>query len=322
MLFYVGTYTGMGGPGLCVCSLDHGRLRLLDAARELDDPIYAILSQDDRTLFAVGSDPATGEGVAASYAVSGSRLTLLSAQPTGGRAACHLTLDPQERALYAANYLSGSVSVFPVRGDRLLPRTQLIEHEGHSVHPLRQEKAHTHQCVFRPGTRELFVCDLGLDRVVIYDSEPADGRLTPRGAIDTPPGMGPRHLIFDTPDSFYLVGELDNHILRYVRSGEGYAPTHRACTVPEGAQSALGAVRLRGGHVYASNRGFDTICELSASLDVLRQIPSGGSFPRDFDFTPDGELLIANQNGGGVVCEGGDALPIAGAVSICLPHTL
>ena len=103
MLFYVGTYTGMGGPGLCVCSLDHGRLHLLGAARELDDPIYAILSQDDRTLFAVGSDPATGEGVAASYAVSGSRLTLLSAQPTGGRAACHLTLDPQERAQYAAN---------------------------------------------------------------------------------------------------------------------------------------------------------------------------------------------------------------------------
>lgn len=321
MRFFVGTYTRMGGPGVCICTLKGGKLRLLGTARDVNDPTYVILSQDDGTLFCVGSDPSSGEGMAASYRVQGDGLSLLSRQHTGGRAACHLTLDARERFLYVANYLSGSVSVLPVQeGGALCPRVQLLRHEGRSIHPTRQEGPHTHQCVFRPGTDELFVCDLGLDQIMIYRQDAQSGALLRAGAIDTPKGMGPRHLVFDGPDVFYVVGELDNRISRVALRDGAWAFERSAFPVQAGAQSALAAVRLHGGEVWASNRGHDSLYALTPDLTCQRTISARGEFPRDFAFTAGGELLIANQNAGGVVLSGGDALPITRAVCICLPH--
>ena len=321
MRFYTGAYTRLGGPGIGVCRWENGALSLLGAYHDLNDTTYAILSADHRTLFTAGSLPETGEGAVASYRVAGDTLSLLSCRKTAGKAACHQAESPDGRYLYVASYLSGSVSVFPVRDGVLGERIQLVEHTGHGPNPDRQEAAHTHQCVFRPGTNELFVCDLGMDRVMIYRQDIESGLLSLQEQIVMPGGMGPRHLVFASAYQFYVTGELDN-MVRRVENDSGWRITGEISTLPPdwSGENTSAAIRLHEGALYVSNRGHDSLCriELDAKggMTGASWMATGGRIPRDFMFVPGG-ILFAHQAGGGVMASTGASLPMDGAVCIC-----
>ena len=217
--------------------------------------------------------------------------------------------------------LSGSVSVFPAQSGTLGERIQLVEHTGSGPNPDRQEAPHAHQCVFRPGTNELFVCDLGSDRVRIYDQNPDTGLLSHGREIVMPAGMGPRHLVFADADHFYVTGELDNVVRRVVHGG-GWKIDGALSTLPPdfSGESATAAIRLRDGALWVSNRGHDSLCRIDLDGDGrmlgASWIPTGGRTPRDFAFAPAG-LLVAHQDGGGVVASDGASLPMDGVVCVC-----
>lgn len=325
MRFYTGCYTRMGGPGISVCCWENGQIELLHTCCDVNDPTYVILSRDNRTLYAVGSLPDTGEGAAASYRIEGDTLQMLSIQPTGGQAACHLTESADGRFLYVANYLSGSVSVFPVKDGMLGERIQLVQHAGHGPHGLRQDGPHTHQCVFRPGTNELFVCDLGIDRVMIYAQHADTGLLTYREEIAMPGGMGPRHLVFADKDHFYVTGELDNMVRRVVYEN-GWKISGEISTLPKDwtGENTSAAIRLHDGALVVSNRGHDSLCRIELDTEgEMRSaswILTGGKIPRDFTFVPGG-ILYAHQEKGGIMASDGASLAMDGAVCICPDRT-
>lgn len=325
MRFYTGTYTRMGGPGISVCHFTGNEMTWVSAVRELNDPTYVILSDDAKMLFAVGSD-ASGDGMVASYRAEDDHLILCSKQYTGGRAACHLALSYDERFLYAANYLSGSVSVFPVCDGILMERTQLLEHHGCGPNPTRQEAAHTHQCVFRPDENELFVCDLGMDKIVVYQQDQKSGMLSLAQEISMPSGMGPRHLVFSDKNCFYVTGELDNYVRRCVCKGGVWMIDGEMSTLPAAykGDSFSAAIRLHNGTLYVSNRGHDSLCRITldeaGNMLNAAYTPTGGTFPRDFALTENG-TIFAHQNSGGIVADNGAYLPMDGAVCICIDHT-
>lgn len=325
MRFYTGTYTRMGGPGISVCRYLDGQITNECSRHDLNDPTYVILSKDAKTLFAVGSDD-DGNGMAASYHAEHDELYLISKQYTGGRAACHLTLSPDERFLYVANYLSGSISVFPVIEDMLGKCIQVMEHKGSGPHLIRQEAAHTHQCVFRPGTKELFVCDLGIDQIVVYEQNPRTGMLTKIGEIRMPPGMGPRHLVFADSGCFYVTGELDNVVRHCVYRKDCWMIQDTYSTLPPEYQgeSLSSAIRLQEGNLYVTNRGHDSLCMIrlgeSGRMADAHWISTGGQYPRDFALTSQG-MIFAHQNDGGLIAENGACLPMDGAVCVCIDHT-
>lgn len=321
MRFYTGSYTRMGGPGVGVCRWEQGRIELLSACHDVDDPTYVILSHDGRTLYACGSIPETGEGAAASYRIAGDELQLLSIRPSGGMAACHLAESPDGRFLYMANYLSGSVAVFPVEDGVLDDRIQLVQHTGFGPHPTRQEAAHTHQCVFRPGTNELFVCDLGIDRVMVYLQDAASGLLSLQGDIPMPAGMGPRHLVFAGQHQCYVTGELDNMVRRLVHDGCWKIAGEISTLPPDWkGESISAAIRLHAGALWVSNRGHDSLCRIAldetGAMLSASWTPTGGRMPRDFAFLPGG-ILFAHQQQGGLIASTGASLAMDGAVCIC-----
>lgn len=325
MRFYIGSYTRLGGPGIAVCSLHGGRMTVESAAREIEDPIWVSLSRDRKTLYAVGSDT-LGEGVVAGYRVEDGRLSLLSRQHTGGRAVCHLTLSWDERYLYAANYLSGSISVFPVQEGRLGKCIQYVQHTGSGPHPKRQEAAHTHQCLFRPGKNELFVCDLGIDQVMVYRQDAASGLLSLKEKILMPAGMGPRHLAFADENCFYVTGELDNVVRRCVQKKGVWQIDGAISTLPKDYEgnNLSAAIRLHAGALYVTNRGHDSLCRIAldekGAMTQAAWTATGGQYPRDFAFAGK-EIIFAHQNGGGVALLGGAALAMDGAVCVCVEHT-
>lgn len=321
MRFYTGSYTRMGGPGVGVCRWENGCLSLIRAYDDLDDPTFVILSGDQRTLYAVGSLPGTEESAAVSYRVNGDSLELLSIRAAAGQAACHQAESADGRFLYVANYLTGSVCVFPVEDGVLGERIQLVEHTGCGPDPQRQESAHTHQCVFRPGTSELFVCDLGMDRVMVYDQDSGSGLLSLKEEIVLPGGMGPRHLAFADADHFYVTGELDNVVRRLVDDKGWRICGEMSALPPEWTGvSYTAAIRLQEGALWVSNRGHDSLCriELGEDGEMLSAAwtPTGGQFPRDMMFVPGG-ILFAHQNRGGVIASTGASMAMEGAVCIC-----
>lgn len=307
MKFFVGSYTSLGGPGVCLMEAQNGRLSMLSACSIISNPIYLALSADRTALYASAAMLKGAKGAAASFRLENDHLSPLCIQPAGGDEVCHVALSPLEDYLYTANYASGSVTVFPVQDGYLFPREQLLRHKGGSgCVPDRQEAAHPHQCVFRPDSTELFVCDLGKDEIVIYSQGEESGLLIHTASISTPPGCGPRHLLFLHRDCFLLVGELDNRLMRYEFLRGAWTLVQTLPTLPANCDTASFAAALRhqGERVYVSNRGHNSIAvfHLGAdrALSIEAYLPVHGDFPRDILILPDGSILSAHQKSGEV----------------------
>ena len=334
MKFYVGDYTRLGGPGVCLCELEGDALRFLCKGDVcVNEPTYVILSRDQKTLYATSGTSCDGEstGSIATYDVSHGDLRFTGMHSTGGTATCHLTLDKDERFLYAANYLSGSLSVFPVENGHVLPRIQLIEHEGHGPNEKRQERAHVHFVAFHPEDGRLYAVDLGIDAVMIYRADPETGLLTLDERVDVPAGLGPRHLIF-RDDMMYVAHELGGAVSAFRRAESGWKLEQTLSTLPEDWQgeNTVAAIRIFRDRLYVSNRGHNSIAEYrlleNGLLERVRIFTVFGDFPRDFVVLDDGRILVANQESGDVrlldpsndaIRQIGEPLPVGGAVCIC-----
>ena len=304
MKFYVGTYTSLKGPGAAVIEAENGEIRLVSATRAIDNPGYFTVTRDKKTVYACASFGADEKGAAASYRVDGDTLIPLSLQPTGGMSACHVCLSENEDFLYITNYMSGTVSVFPVADGYIMPRIQLIKHTGGTrVFKNRQDSAHTHQAVFRPGTNRLFVCDLGMDEIVVYVQDEETGLLMKESSIPSAPGSGPRHLVFDGENRFYLACELSNEVKTYVFDENGWNCIQTLSTLPEGfdGQNTAAAIRRYKNLLFVSNRGYDSCARFTIGKDGLLAdkeiIKIEGSFPRDIWPLGKNSLLAANQFG-------------------------
>lgn len=326
MLYALGSYTRMGGPGVGIVEEKDGELHLLCASDAVVDPTWVEQSPLHPKVLYAGCLK-DGKGAAASFLWTKDGLSLLSYQPSGGKSCCHVTVDRDETHLYAASYGDGTVSVFPLKNGVIGPVMQLLPHDAPlGPNRMRQDCSHAHQCVFRPEHDELFVCNLGTDQVVIYDRL-ADGSLKLSSAISAHPGTGPRHLMFDGPNRFYLVGEMEGWICVYDFEIDKWQCRQLLSTVPGGSETENTAAALYRdeGRLYVSNRGYDSIAIFAILPDGLlrfeKELKTPGKFPRDFQLHEDG-FLLAQQNAGGValVDLNGNALSsldVPGAVRLC-----
>lgn len=208
---------------------------------------------------------------------------------TMGECGCHLcTLDGN---IYAANYISGSVVKLP---------DTLVTHEGKSVHPTRQEKAHTHYVCQSPDGKYILAVDLGMDMIFVYDKN-----LKEVSRTSSPAGNGPRHLIFsDDGKICYCADELSSTVSVYKYSDGKLTYVSSYSCLPEGytEKSTLAAIRQKDGYVYASNRGHDSVAVFKADGEKLERInifSCKGNGPRDFDIT-ENTLICTNENDGSI----------------------
>ncbi|GAB2982368.1 lactonase family protein [Amycolatopsis acidiphila] len=301
-----GGYDGTGVTGLTVPAL-------------VRNPSWLTTTEDGRYLYAAAEtvefEGRPGGGVVAYARDPGTgALKLLNTASSGGVEPAHVGLDPSERFVLVANYRSGSVSVFAREADgRLGAMVEHVQHEGSSVHPVRQTGPHAHQILFDPVTGDLLVPDLGLDAVLVYRFG-ADGSLEerPEARLNCAPGAGPRHLAFHQDGRhLFLLNELDSTLAVLRRDGDRFAQTQVASTLPPDFQghNQTSAVRVSasGKSVLASNRGHDSIAvfafDAGPATVTLRLVePSLGREPRDFVQTPDGaHVLVGNQDSDNLV---------------------
>ncbi|MGO9307821.1 MAG: lactonase family protein [Spirochaetia bacterium] len=335
MRVYVGTYTdpilfGTGeifqgkGEGIYCYDLDTvtGQLRLSGTTTGVANPSYLGLDPAQRYLYAVNElktfeNAPTGTVSAFSVDAATGALTFLNRRPTSGTDPCHVVLSKDGRLVFVTNYMSGSVSVFPVAGDGSLEAaSDFIQHNGSSVDPKRQEGPHAHSTVLDAESRFALVPDLGMDKVMIYRVDRDRGKLSANSSpwARARPGAGPRHLVFHPGGAFvYLINELDSTIVAFSFDAE-YGALRELQSVPalpgdfHGASSCAGLqVTPAGTFLYGSNRGHDSIViyridPATGRLAYVAHESTRGKNPRSFAIDPTGAFLIAaNQSSDSLV---------------------
>jgi 6-phosphogluconolactonase len=324
-LVYVGTYTETKGKGIYLFRLQAENLEVsqnitlvpLGIAAETPNPTFLELDLTRRRLFAVNElqefqgkpgglvsafsiDPATGA------------LTLLNQRPSMGAGPCHIVSDKANRHVLVSNYGSGSVAVLPIGADGTLgAASDVVQHAGRSVHPDRQKGPHAHCVTLDPANRFAFVCDLGLDKIMAYRFDAAQGKLSPHAPPFTSvkPGAGPRHMVFRPDGRFaYVANELTSTIsvFAYDANAGALREVQTVSTLPEyfdGANTAAEIdVHPSGKWVYVSNRGHNSVVLFSVdpergTLTYVEEQGTGGYTPRHFGIEPSARhLAIGNQD--------------------------
>jgi 6-phosphogluconolactonase len=321
---YVGTSENAAGRGIYRFPFDTstGKAEAVELAAEAARPTFLAIHPSQRFLYAVN---AVGEfqgqktGAVSAFALDGKtgELRLLNEQPSGGAGPSHVVVDREGRNALVANYGGGSVASLPIDAEgRLKPPSSVIQHTGASVNPARQEGPHAHSINLDAANRFAFAADLGLDQILIYRFETAQGMLTPHNppSVATAPGAGPRHFAFHPSGRFaYVINELDSTVVafRYDPDAGRLSEIQTITTLPDGFTGenypAEVIVHPSGRFLYGSNRGHESIVLYiidgqTGRLTLSGHFSSGGKNPRNFNADPSGEwMVVGNQSSNNVV---------------------
>ncbi len=316
---YVGTYTSLKSKGIYLYKFheDTAQFDSLGLAAELANPSFVIANASHTILYAATEMPNSGDahrgGTISSFAIDPKTgaLRFLNKVESGGVDTCHLALDHTGRILFAANYTSGSVASFAIKKDGSIgERTAFDQHSGSSINHARQEGPHTHEVVLSPDNRFLLVPDLGTDRVYIYNVDLARRSFTAHtpAFITVKAGLGPRHLLFSHDGRFaYLICEMGSAVIAFAYNPATGLLTEiqETSTLLDGFTDENTAAEIQldraGRHLYASNRGNDSITVFDVdprkgTLAEAEVVPTKGKGPRHFVLDPpEKHLLVANQ---------------------------
>lgn len=319
LMLYIGTYTSGTSEGIYLYQLDmtSGALKPAIVTKNVKNPSFLTTDPNRRFLYAVNElmefEGKTSGSISA-FAINQQtgELILLNRRPTQGGAPCHVSVDKTGKYVFAANYMGGNVTVFPVQSNGSLgAATDMIQHKG----PLgpnrqRQEAPHAHNIILDAANKYVFVSDLGMDKVMIYKFDPTRGKLTPNTVpyYQTKPGAGPRHLTFHQNGKYaFLINELNSTItsLAYDATKGSLKEVQTVSTLPKNFTGENGCADIHvspnGKFVYGSNRGHNSIVvhaidANTGKLTYVEHVSVQGNWPRNFTIDPSGTfLLVANE---------------------------
>jgi 6-phosphogluconolactonase len=314
---YIGTYTRKTSEGIYVYQFNAttGDIKLISIAKDVVNPSFLAISADKRFLFSLGGSK--GDSVNAfSIDKSTHHLTLLNSQSLGNSyGACYLQADQTGSWLIVGNYGSGSVTVLPIEPNGMLgPVSQTIQHEGKSIDPERQQKPFVHSINIAPNNRDVFVPDLGTDKIMSYTLDHKTDQLisSPIPFTTVTPGSGPRHFAFHPNGKFaYGINEMSATITAFNYNEGALQSFQTVKNLPDDYTGRKWAADIHispdGKFLYGSNRAHESlgIYKINAetgNLTLVGHQQVHGKTPRNFTIDPSGNyLLIANQDSDNIV---------------------
>lgn len=315
---YIGTYTREGSKGIYIHRYDAGTGALTPVGSvESDNPSFLAIHPSGRFLYAVnevGEYEGERAGAISAFTIRGDALTLINQQSTKGTGPCHVSIDATGRYAVVANYGGGSTCLLPIADNGALGEaSDFVQHEGSSVNPQRQQGPHAHSATISPDNKYVYVADLGLDEVLIYQLDLANGKLIANDppSVSVAPGQGPRHFAFHPDGQYaYLINEIGNTIAVYARNaGTGaLTPRQSIATLPDdfSGTSHTADIHVTADFVYGSNRGHDSVAifaidKSTGTLTLVDIHPTGGQTPRNIALSPDGNHLLAENQASGTI---------------------
>lgn len=316
--FLLGAYTDSEdqGIGLLTFNPEKNILQTQILAAGASNPSFVISNRAQTLVFAVEEIGGENGGKVKSFKFDrqSNTLELLDTKDTFGDHPCYLSLDAKGEILVVGNYSGGNFSAYKIN-EGILTHIQTYQHEGQSINPARQEKAHVHSTVFHPNGKQLLVGDLGTDKIHLYDFNPTFAvpfNNSDPGYLEVAAGAGPRHLaIHPSGSPVYLIHEMTAELGVYSYDSGKMSNIQVLPLTGDDFVGNVGAAEVRispdAKFVYASNRGDAneiTVFEIgkTGELTFVERVKTGGENPRNFVITSDGKfLLVANQSSDSII---------------------
>jgi 6-phosphogluconolactonase len=314
---WIGTGGGSGSKGIYHITLDvdSGKISNPEVAAEIDSPGFLAVHPTGRYLFAGARRE--GKGGVAGFRLRNRmnpKLVPINEQALAAGSSTCVAVDRTGSVLLSVQYGAGSLSTFPIGGDGTIGEcNQTIMHKGKGsgVVGKRQEKPHPHWIGTGPKNRFVFVPDLGLDKVIIYELFPEAATVKDHGQTSLAGGAGPRHMKFHPDGKFaYVLNELaltitvfqydaEDGELKEVQSIETLKSHEKEVDLNTASEIRI---HPNGKFVYAANRGHDSISVFEVNpengkLSFVENEAVRGSWPRNFNIDPTGHwMLVGGQH--------------------------
>ena len=314
-LLYVGTYSVENSKGIYCYDYnpDNGHFSFRNVTPDNENPSYLAISPNGQNLYAVSEiedyNHMDSGSVTAYKIKDDGELEKINQEATLGKHPAHVTVSPDGKTVVAANYTSGSLSIYDVEeGGALGNAGQLIQHTGHGPDSVRQEGPHAHSSLFTADGKFLVSADLGTDKVDFYEYS-ADSNAyvhAKQGFVQMNPGFGPRHFDFSPDGRFiYVMNEMGSAVTVLQKDSGEYRIIQTLSSIPSDFKGENTGADIHlskdGRFVYCSNRGHNSIAVFSRNpengkIEMIQDIPVEGNWPRNFAIGPEGNfLLVANQ---------------------------
>lgn len=275
---YIGSYTNK----ISICELNNGKLKIINQVDVESNPSYLHINRD--MLYAVCENR---NGSIVSLRIQGKQLKIIDVIETKEILPCYIDTDEYRKLLYVSNYESGTVDIFKIkRNGKIINNMQKLKYDNANIH------------FTKFNGKELFVIDLGNDKVYIYDK-----KMELKEQLFFAKKSGPRHLV-STKDNnnIFVVTELSNEICHYKREKNGFRLIEKVSTIEkQNSKSYAGAIKIskNNKHIYVTNRGEDSISVyeiINKKLKLIQNISSYGKFPRDIFLNKNEKyVMVSNQ---------------------------
>ncbi len=320
----VGTYTSGKSEGIYTFKFNvkTGEFTPESIAKNIKNPSFLAVSPNSKYVYSAGETDKQGSVHSFSFDKKTGILTPLTTQSANGNYPCHVAIDKTGKWVICGNYGAGNLSVFPVEADGSLGKaTQTIQHEGKSTNPGNQESPHVHSINIAPNNMDVFVADLGIDKIMTYFLDIKTGKLS----SGNPPftkiksSSGPRHFAFHPNGKFaYCIQEISGEVVAFDYKNGALNAIQTISTKPADLKGDLNCADIQispdGKFLYGSNRVHDSlvIYEVDAKTGKLTYVAHQsvlGKKPRNFMIDPTGNfVLVANQDSDNIVIFKRDAV--------------
>ncbi len=314
---FVGTYTAKTSEGIYVYKFNTktGNLTYVSTAKGIKNPTFLTITQNQKFIYSVEEMDEGGAVNAFRFDKNSGILTLLNTQSSGGAGPCYISVDQTGKWVVAGNYKGGSLSILPTKADGSLDSaTQTIQHTGKSINPERQDMPHVHSVNIAPNNKDIFVPDLGTDKIFVYTLNDRTGLLSPGNPpfVSALPGSGPRHFTIHPNQKFaYVIQELNATITAFNYKNGTLEAFQTVETLPKDFTGKKWCADIHispdGKFLYGSNRGHESLVifkidQKTGSLTYVGHQNVLGKTPRNFIIDPTGEfILVANQDSDNIV---------------------
>ena len=311
LTLFVGSYTDSPEQGISVYSFDENTLDFtLKSITPIVNPSYLTLSSNNKWVYVVSEqDSASAKVVSFSFDIYTDSLKQVDCKPTYGASPCYINND--DTRIYIANYDGGSLCYYQKSTNGSIG--QLIDVIDFNYPAAGIPVAHAHCVYFSPDSSQVFVNDLGHDRIHCFNrsKNPSVLHLTidKQASLSLASGNGPRHSVF-SPDSnkMYLINELSGKVDVFDYKNQRLSMVQStACDSVGGGGSADIHISQDGKFLYGSNRlkadGISIFKINDNGLLTKIGYQKTGIHPRNFIITPNDHYLL-------VACRDNDQIEI------------
>jgi 6-phosphogluconolactonase len=311
---FIGTYTT--SIYIYQMNSETGALTKVGTSPSTSNPSYLAIHPNGKWLYCVNEN-SSGMVSAFSIDTANKKLVFLNSVSSKGDAPCFISVNKSGSYAMAANYNSGSFSLYKIKPDgSLSDATYVIQDKGKGPNSSRQSGPHAHMIAQNPQNCMVYATDLGIDKLQIFNIDSINNKFVfAANAAVSAPGAGPRHFtVHPSQPWVYVLHELKGIIeaSSVDRSSGEFQKFQTISTLSDGSTATPGSADIHitpdGKYLYASNRGtanniaMYSINQTSGILQNIGYQSSGGSAPRNFMIDPGGKfLLVANMDGNNIV---------------------